>query len=308
MENLQALLARLSEASLDAPADDRALVAAAAALAIRALSGDPSARESLKTALSLAPPQPPAPILHVLPNVLPPIAGAVASLGSPPRSGVGSPAASTPRERSLSMHVDCGESLSGSCAEGSATGSSSSCESPSPRRGSGTRTASSKEATPSLGRRAYASRRSSSDLSTDVSEKAGLVLPLLPAPPRFLAPLHLTPRQLAQGQQQPGHLSSAAEMDKGQALSAVLLIILALLLPPAAVAVVKGFGWHLVLNIVLWILIWLPATIHAIYLIVVDPRFGFTVAQPPATDGTASRAEQAQPQSSGPSAPQAPGN
>jgi len=50
-------------------------------------------------------------------------------------------------------------------------------------------------------------------------------------------------------------------------MNKVLLIILAIILPPAAVAVRDGLGFHLVLNIVLTILGWIPGIIHALYVI-----------------------------------------
>lgn len=47
----------------------------------------------------------------------------------------------------------------------------------------------------------------------------------------------------------------------------VLLIILAILLPPVAVFLKKGGGMDLVINIVLWILGVLPGIIHALWVI-----------------------------------------
>ena len=47
----------------------------------------------------------------------------------------------------------------------------------------------------------------------------------------------------------------------------VLLIILAILLPPVAVFLKKGAGMDLVINILLWILGVLPGIIHALWVI-----------------------------------------
>ena len=47
----------------------------------------------------------------------------------------------------------------------------------------------------------------------------------------------------------------------------VLLIILAILLPPIAVFLKKGAGKDLIINIILCIIFWLPGIIHALWLI-----------------------------------------
>ena len=47
----------------------------------------------------------------------------------------------------------------------------------------------------------------------------------------------------------------------------IVLIILAILLPPIAVFLKKGAGKDLVINIVLCILFFLPGVIHAIWLV-----------------------------------------
>lgn len=65
-------------------------------------------------------------------------------------------------------------------------------------------------------------------------------------------------------------------------LSDVLLVVLAIILPPVAVLIMTGCSWHLLLNIVLFILGkladfknvtlclgWIPAVVHAFYLIAV---------------------------------------
>ena len=45
----------------------------------------------------------------------------------------------------------------------------------------------------------------------------------------------------------------------------VLLIIVALLLPPLAVGLLGGCSTHLWINILLCFLVWIPAQIHAIW-------------------------------------------
>ncbi|MDX1581105.1 MAG: YqaE/Pmp3 family membrane protein [Alphaproteobacteria bacterium] len=47
----------------------------------------------------------------------------------------------------------------------------------------------------------------------------------------------------------------------------ILLIILAILLPPVAVFLKKGAGTDLLLNIVLTILFFIPGVLHALYVI-----------------------------------------
>jgi len=50
----------------------------------------------------------------------------------------------------------------------------------------------------------------------------------------------------------------------------LLLIILAILLPPAAVAIKRGLGMQFVLSIVLTLLAWVPGVIHAVIVIFAD--------------------------------------
>ena len=47
----------------------------------------------------------------------------------------------------------------------------------------------------------------------------------------------------------------------------ILLIILAILLPPLAVFLSVGIGLHFWINIVLWILGIIPGVIHALYIV-----------------------------------------
>ena len=47
----------------------------------------------------------------------------------------------------------------------------------------------------------------------------------------------------------------------------LLLVIIAIILPPLAVGLKAGVGGTLILNIVLTILFWLPGFLHALYVI-----------------------------------------
>ncbi|GJE10218.1 hypothetical protein FOHLNKBM_1251 [Methylobacterium longum] len=49
-------------------------------------------------------------------------------------------------------------------------------------------------------------------------------------------------------------------------VSSLVRILLAIFFPPIAVLVTTGFGLQFLLNIVLWILGWLPGTVHALWL------------------------------------------
>lgn len=48
-------------------------------------------------------------------------------------------------------------------------------------------------------------------------------------------------------------------------MSRVVLILLALFLPPVAVFIKEGVGKHLIINIVLCLLFWVPAIVHSIW-------------------------------------------
>lgn len=47
----------------------------------------------------------------------------------------------------------------------------------------------------------------------------------------------------------------------------LLLVIIAILLPPLAVGLKDGIGFHLILNIILCILFWLPGILHAVWVV-----------------------------------------
>ncbi len=48
----------------------------------------------------------------------------------------------------------------------------------------------------------------------------------------------------------------------------IVLIILAIFLPPLAAFLVVGLGTHFWINLILTLLFWLPGTVHALWLIV----------------------------------------
>jgi len=47
----------------------------------------------------------------------------------------------------------------------------------------------------------------------------------------------------------------------------IILIILAILLPPLAVFLMSGLGKDFWINLILTVLFWVPGVVHAIYLI-----------------------------------------
>lgn len=47
----------------------------------------------------------------------------------------------------------------------------------------------------------------------------------------------------------------------------LLLIIIAILLPPLAVGLKRGVGGALLLNIILTLIFWLPGLLHAVYVV-----------------------------------------
>lgn len=48
-------------------------------------------------------------------------------------------------------------------------------------------------------------------------------------------------------------------------MNTLLLVIIAILLPPLAVGLKKGVGFHLILSIVLTLLFYLPGLLHALW-------------------------------------------
>ena len=47
----------------------------------------------------------------------------------------------------------------------------------------------------------------------------------------------------------------------------LLLVIIAILLPPLAVGLKRGVGGALLLNVILTIVFWLPGVLHALYVV-----------------------------------------
>jgi uncharacterized membrane protein YqaE (UPF0057 family) len=56
-------------------------------------------------------------------------------------------------------------------------------------------------------------------------------------------------------------------MNKNDDRGLVLLVFLAILLPPVAVFIKDGLGIHLLLNVMLCCLFWIPAVIHAMIVV-----------------------------------------
>lgn len=50
-------------------------------------------------------------------------------------------------------------------------------------------------------------------------------------------------------------------------INKLLLVILAILLPPLAVFLKEGAGTALIINIILWLLFYIPGLLHALYVI-----------------------------------------
>ena len=53
-------------------------------------------------------------------------------------------------------------------------------------------------------------------------------------------------------------------------MNKVLLVIIAIFLPPLAVGLKNGIGFHLFLNIVLTLLVYLPGLLHALWIVLRD--------------------------------------
>ena len=53
-------------------------------------------------------------------------------------------------------------------------------------------------------------------------------------------------------------------------MNTLLLVIIAILLPPLAVGLKAGIGFHLFLNIVLTLLLYLPGLFHALWVVLKD--------------------------------------
>ncbi|MDX1631861.1 MAG: YqaE/Pmp3 family membrane protein [Thermoanaerobaculia bacterium] len=55
-------------------------------------------------------------------------------------------------------------------------------------------------------------------------------------------------------------------------MARLLMILLAIFLPPVAVGLERGLGGSLLLNILLTLLAWLPGAIHALLVVLGSPR------------------------------------
>jgi uncharacterized membrane protein YqaE (UPF0057 family) len=53
-------------------------------------------------------------------------------------------------------------------------------------------------------------------------------------------------------------------------MSKLLLVIIAILLPPLAVGLKNGIGLHLFLNIILTLLVYIPGLLHALWIVLKD--------------------------------------
>lgn len=59
-------------------------------------------------------------------------------------------------------------------------------------------------------------------------------------------------------------------MPADQDTNKLLLVIIAILLPPVAVGLKRGIGVALFANILLTLLFWLPGFVHALYVVLSD--------------------------------------
>jgi len=53
-------------------------------------------------------------------------------------------------------------------------------------------------------------------------------------------------------------------------MSKLLLVLIAIVLPPLAVGLKAGIGFHFVLNIVLTLIVYIPGLLHALWIILRD--------------------------------------
>lgn len=53
-------------------------------------------------------------------------------------------------------------------------------------------------------------------------------------------------------------------------MNKLLLVIIAIVLPPLAVGLKAGVGTHLFLNIILTLFLWLPGLLHALWVVLKD--------------------------------------
>jgi len=60
-------------------------------------------------------------------------------------------------------------------------------------------------------------------------------------------------------------------MNDADTTNKLLLVIIAVLLPPLAVGLKEGIGLHLILNILLSLLFYIPGLIHALWIVLRSP-------------------------------------
>jgi uncharacterized membrane protein YqaE (UPF0057 family) len=65
----------------------------------------------------------------------------------------------------------------------------------------------------------------------------------------------------------PGGVDFGSGPQDARAMSKLILIILAILLPPLAVYLATKSGKNTVINIILCIFFWVPGILHALYLV-----------------------------------------
>lgn len=62
-------------------------------------------------------------------------------------------------------------------------------------------------------------------------------------------------------------IRTVCDMNSTASTNKLLLIVLAFLLPPAAVAIKDGIGTSFVINLILTLILWLPGVIHALLVV-----------------------------------------
>lgn len=67
-------------------------------------------------------------------------------------------------------------------------------------------------------------------------------------------------------------IDSAAQINRGVGLVNIVNLILAILLPPVGAFLQVGATKHFVINIVLCFLFWLPAIVHAVWLVATNKK------------------------------------
>lgn len=89
--------------------------------------------------------------------------------------------------------------------------------------------------------------------------------------------IYLKPQESVPFLPETGHLLYAADDRTRKRLrksrqSSIILFVLAVFLPPAAVLIARGCGAHFCLNILLTLLGWLPGLLHAWYVVARQDR------------------------------------